>query len=155
MDIHIPSLSDAQQGEAFFHDAELKYLRFEASTESVVAGVTNPLSRKSCRTQDFDLEFQGVLKISFEQVGPGVIGGDGNTLPLTDIFHWPEHPEYERWRARLEQLGEMEGGRLYCVLLASSFLRSFEFEGELEGILIVCRDYKVHRVSPSVRIVAA
>lgn len=129
-----------------FHDSSLvafEYLPLQG-TARVILSTPNEFD-----TQELWLvQLCGVLEIELQTVG------DGEVYPLVylpeiyDVYDAPDSLCGKRWKRRLEALGLKEP-HIHVVTFASSYLRGWDNNEDLEGIRITCREVTVDYAPPS------
>jgi hypothetical protein len=91
------------------------------------------------------IEFDGVLRLEYENLGIRSNHSDEAPLEIYDIYYDHLSDERNRWIQRFFQLGEREeeAKRVFHVVLASSSVRGWGTHESLEGINIICRQVKI------------
>jgi hypothetical protein len=139
-----PRISTAP-GEDDFHDSSLVDFQISPQLNEVRAVLSTPDAMGLEGL--WMITFRGVMRLEYETVGDGELGGAGLPLEIYSVYHVPESKERGRWVQRLLHMGvpRTEAERVCHVVLASSFARGWGDREDLEGLQVICRDVVVER----------
>lgn len=134
------------QGTDDFHDSSLLDLIIDPNLSEVSVIISTP--DEFGIEHIWQIDFLGVLRIEYESVGNGK---EENNAPIEiySIYEDLESSEYKRWKQRAKEIGIYP--EVHHIVLASSFIRGWGEKEYLEGVNLVCREWKVRRAPAKYR----
>ena len=138
----IPKIGEPGENDSF-HDSSLIEFSYLPAEEGLVGVLSVP--------NEFDVQegwrvcMSGVLAIELESLGDGESKGDSIPPEVYAVYDEPNGSIALRWKTHLRQAGVVDP-RVHVITFASSFLRGWGENSELEGIRVVCREVAVGQV---------
>ena len=125
-----------------FHDSSLIDVQLHPSLTELRVVLSTPNAQG--REELWMITFGGLLRLEFETVGRGT-GAAMTPVEIYSVYSDSRSDELLRWRARLAALasGARESPEVHHVVLASSFQRGWGERSGLEGIQIICRQFRI------------
>lgn len=123
-----------------FHDSRLLDVRYDPVEDVLSFTVLRPEYEHG--SDVWIVELRGVLRFEFETVGSGLPRESKQPPEVYSIYQDTEGEEYERWHQRFKSLDERPD-ELFVVVFASSFLRGWGGNENLDGLRVVCRSIRV------------
>jgi hypothetical protein len=138
----IPQISGPADGHDF-HDSSLIDFWISPHLDVVEIVVSTPDEHSIERL--WSIRCEGVLRLEYETLGDGSDLSHAPPIEVYDIYNDEESRERARWIDKLQILGvpKSQAGKLYHLVLASSFLRGWGEREYLDGIHIICRKVTV------------
>lgn len=138
----IPKIKVLGEGNDF-HDSSLIDIKVESNLANIYLIISTPDNYNTqCLWQ---IKFFGVMRVEYETVGDG-IDEDVSPIEIYEIYENRESDEYYRWTERARNIGITE--EIHHIVLASSFIRGWGKNENLEGITIVCQGWTIEPASP-------
>jgi hypothetical protein len=136
----IPSIGPAIGRPTDFHDSS--FLHFEYHPIEDWAEIVVSTRSKSHKQKKWRILMSGVLEMHLESLGNGTRLRVKSPVEIYDIYDDVRSAIYARWRSRLQLLG-LNKPTLHHLVFASSFLRGWGQNEDLEGIHVVCRKFEI------------
>lgn len=126
-----------------FHDSSLLDFQVAPQLNQVRIIVSTPDEHDV--QQLWMITFYGVLRLEFETVGDGQSAAHAAPVEVYDIYDDVGSKEQRRWAERLRDLDVLDNDarKVRHIVLASSFMRGWGRNENMEGIQIICRDVRV------------
>ena len=131
-------------GSSDFHDSSLVAFHYLPIDETVVAVLSTP--NRFDEQELWQINLSGVLAVEFETLGSGEPPVAKTPPEIYDVYDESSGHVVQRWVRRLEQLG-VSDPNVHVIVFASSFIRGWGINSELEGIRVVCRKFEISRAS--------
>jgi hypothetical protein len=140
--ITVPKIEGPNQSHDF-HDSSLIDFTVSPSLDTVRIVVSSP--DESSTERLWLIECKGVLRLEYETLGDGRSSFNNIPLELYDIYNDVSSQERHRWVKRLKLLGvdAKDANNVFHIVLASSFMRGWGENEDIEGINIICRSVAV------------
>ena len=140
--VMMPRILEPSEGHDF-HDSELIKLAISSDLLTVTVVVSTP--HTSTLTKNWQIKCEGVLRLEYETLGEGEPNKFGAPIQIYDIYNDKKNPERKRWVERLKRLeiATEQAEQIFHVVLASSFIRGWGKNEDIEGINIICRKVSV------------
>ncbi len=130
-----------------FHDSELISINISSNLTEITVVLSNYY--ESSKTRLWRIKFTGVLRFEYETLGEGDSNDYDFPIQIYDVYQEDSSSEKIRWLNRLKILSipSEDASNISHVTLASSFIRGWGKNEELEGISIICRKVKIDELN--------